>query len=77
MIKYRDHRGGLEASMETAQEFETPKELRKYLEDTYMLPKGTQLKIQHHSFDKRCGWDTHIVIAKNGVLGFTDGPVTL
>jgi len=82
MIKYRDHRGGLDESMATVQEFETREDLLKYISDSWDMfyVKVLDMKIEPYSYDKRIDWDTHIVTVKlphtgdNYIpVGFTNG----
>ena len=81
MFKYRDHRGLLVDSMEAVKEFETKAALVEYLQggiDKYGCGKYKcqNITIEPYGFDKRIGWNTHIVhLDGYGVFGFTDGPV--
>lgn len=63
--------------METVQEFETKRDLIRYLKSDIGLSflfYEHQLSIKHYSFDKRINWDTHIVTINGfGVVGFTNG----
>lgn len=70
-------------SMETVQEFESKKDLVKYLQtelnkwsvNKYDLSKIT-IEKYGNGIDERIGWDTYIVHLEGyGVLGFTDGEV--
>ncbi len=74
-IKYRDHRGSLDESMKTVQEFETKQDLVKYLKENCVVPfYGYNLRMDHYCFDKRINWDTYIVTIKGfGVVGFANG----
>lgn len=77
MFKYRDHRGGLDESMATVQEFDSKEALLNYLAANYgEYAKNidfSKTTIAPYGFDKRIGWDTHIVHLEGyGVFGFTD-----
>lgn len=83
-MKFREHRGSLTAAMETVVEVAGREELiallRRRLADQVIVPVFTvadeDVTISPYGFDKRIGWDTHIVhIAGYGVAGFTDGPL--
>jgi len=77
MFKYRDHRGGLAESMATAQEFSNKENLLHYLAislgDYAKNVDINKTTIKPYGFDKRIGWDSHIVHLEGyGVFGFTD-----
>ncbi len=71
-MRFREHRGGLIDSMSTVVEVgDTAMALRRYL-NGISIPEG-EIEIKPYMFDKRIGWDTHIVTMKGyGVIGFTD-----
>ena len=75
VFKYRDHRGGLDESMETVQEFESKDDLLKYLVDTYDFYPDHKILIKPYCFDDRIKWDTHIVTINGNACGFTDKQV--
>jgi len=78
MFEYRKHRGSLSDSMKTVQEFDTRSGLVEYLQnDIDKLMPGEyncrEITIKPYGFDRRIGWDTHIVCLDGyGVLGFTN-----
>lgn len=73
MTKFRHHRGGLAASMETTVEVATLAELAAELQGAGW-PSGT-IVVAPYGFDDRIGWDTHIVTVDGAAVGFTDGPM--
>lgn len=79
-MKFREHRGSLDESMETCVELDDRADLvahmRRQLAHYYFEFEDAQLKVEPYAIDKRIGWlDTHIVtIDGYGVVGFTDGP---
>ena len=81
MFLYRDHRGLLADSMKTAREFQSKSALISELQNSLnKYGRGEhdckRITIKPYGFDKRTGWDTHIVCLEDyGVLGFTDSPV--
>jgi hypothetical protein len=79
-MKFREHRGGLDASMATVVEFQNRAELLEHcqvlLGPYKFLFSDPHLQIFPYVHDNRIGWDTHIVIIQGyGPIGFTDGPV--
>jgi len=84
MIKYRDHRGGLDESMQTLKEFESIEDLKKYVIERsikegnplrFVHMESSHIEIKEYSDgpDKRIGWDkTYIVIDNVGPIGFCD-----
>ena len=80
-MKFREHRGGLAASMETVVWITNRdmliEHIRKLLAPFDIVVASEDVTIAPYGFDERIGWDTHIVTIKDhGVVGFTDGPVT-
>lgn len=80
MIKFREHRGSLEESMKTVQEFSSRKDLIEHISkrfDPYEI--YSDIKFEHVGFDSRVGWDTYYVLAKfkindeSFVAGMSDG----
>lgn len=79
MIKYRDHRGGLAESMETAQEFQTMDQVREYVTKS-LYPLGVDVTKEnfHSEFyceeDKRIGWKPVCIVTIDGfgVAGWSD-----
>lgn len=73
-MRYRDHRGSLNESMETVKEFTTKDELGLHLKELHPYLNG-KITIEPYAFDKRIGWDTHIVCIGQHGVGFTDGGI--
>lgn len=81
-MKARLHRGGYEASMNTAKEVEPTVEALAafFATDAFggFVPTGIEVTKYGHGTDDRNGWNTHIVTGLIGdhpqpvVLGFTD-----
>lgn len=63
---YRDHRGSLEDSMKTVQEFHTPKELNNHLNTIFSEYGKTviDVKFEYKGLDARIGWETYYVLIK-------------
>lgn len=81
-IRFREHRGGLDASMRTAREFSSYEALREYL--SYLVGSivaGKAVAERYPKYgdnnDDRIGWtDVHIVSSPGyGVIGFMEGPL--
>ena len=79
MIKYRNHRGSLAESMETAQEFETMDEMRAYVAKSLHPFYVEVTKENFHSKfyceeDRRIGWTPVCLVTVNGfgVVGWAD-----
>lgn len=68
LILYRPHRGGLAESLAEAVEVQSREELERRIGQPI-------LAINKHLWDDRIGWDTHIVITAEGVVGMTNGPL--
>lgn len=80
MIKFREHRGGLGASMATVREVADRDALVAWLAESYspygVIVTDDMIAVEPYGFDSRIGWDTYIVtIAGHGVAGFTSGPL--
>lgn len=74
-MKYRQHKGGLSESMATVRDIAAT---RQAMFDALGLDATASLDVKPYGYDSRIGWDTHIVTVEGyGVVGFTDGPVTL
>jgi hypothetical protein len=81
-MKFREHRGGLNESMETLVEVPDRAALLEHLRTVAarwpMAPEITDETVSvnpYYGLDDRTGWDTHIVVIKDyGPMGFTDGP---
>lgn len=70
-MKYRDHRGGLDESMQTM--VDMPRDLESLA--THLGVKSSSIRVEAYGgFDKRIGWDTYIVLVDGVPFGFTDGP---
>ena len=67
-MKYRDHRELLVDSMKTVRDVETLQDLRDHLGADNVL-------IEPYCWDRRIGWDTHIVSIGGCACGFTNGPL--
>lgn len=77
-MKFRYHTGGLKESLATTIEIEPP--TRESLAKALSITKEEQvdpntLLVEFYAYDDRIGWNTYIVTDKDGVLGFTDGPL--
>lgn len=72
-MKYRPHRGGLAESMLEVVELDgSLAALEAHVRKTW--PVG-DIKVEPYGgYDKRIGWDTHIVTIDGSAVGFTDGP---
>lgn len=83
MFKYRDHRGMLDESMDTEQEFDCKKDFINYLQkivNKYGMDNldCNKITIEPYGFDDRIGWDTYIVFLGGwGVFGFTDRQIKI
>lgn len=82
-MKFREHRGNYDDSMETVVELKDKFELIDHLHELLLYCEGGphnfpshHLKVERYVMDGRNGWDTHIVTVDGyGVMGYTDGPV--
>ena len=82
-FKFREHRGGLDEAMQTVVElldFEAlVTHLRKIWRGTAYETGEVTVKpygdTAEERFDRRIGWDTHVVCIDGHAIGFTDGPV--
>jgi hypothetical protein len=72
-MKYREHRGGLADSMKTVREIQPS---LGALAIALKVPPSAITVNKYGDYDKRIGWDTHIVCVNGSPTGFTDGPVT-
>lgn len=81
-IKYREHKGSLDKSLETVQEFESLEQLKNHIQEGFKPYDRRVLEIRiekYGSRDSRINWDTHIVLVKYEgsedfvPCGFTDG----
>lgn len=77
-MKYRDHRGGLNDAMATAQEFTNISQLKAHLSNIFN-EKIVEIKFEYACYDDRIGWDTYYVCIKLkndkefGAVGMSDG----
>lgn len=79
MMQFRWHRGSLDDSMATVRCVRDLPHLLDVIETEFQgVPQvtGENIRIEHYGFDKRIGWDSHVVYLPGyGVIGFTDGPL--
>jgi len=82
LIKYRPHRGSLDAAM--SEVVTLPANYASLLEHIRKDWSGWQvlesINVQPYCFDERIGWNTHVVMARFAnksvvPVGFTDGPL--
>lgn len=80
-MKLREHRGNLADSLATTINIE-PTIDALFIAIRYSLAlygahvDAGAIKVSPYGFDKRIGWDTHIVTVDGyGVFGFSDGPL--
>lgn len=76
-MKFREHRGNLEESMEAVVELEpTGQAIIDHINKLRALvdaPPISAIEIDAYGFDARIGWETFSVrLPGGGVLGFTD-----
>ncbi len=77
MIKFREHRGSLNESMETLKIFKDSEELVEYLKKKFHV-NGVKSRL-YSEHNPSNGWkETHIITIDPGpgVLGFSDKPIT-
>ena len=77
-MRYRQHRGGLGASLKT--QIDIPRTIEAIASEASLalgrIVDKSEITVSAYVHDDRIMWDTHIVeVAGYGVLGFTDGPV--
>lgn len=80
MTRFRWHRGSLDASMATVQEFDGTLAALVAILKADALPwfpalEPDHVKVEPYCFDDRTGWDTHLVTVMGGAVGMTDGPL--
>lgn len=74
MVKYRDHRSGLAESMATERAVSCIDELMEHLRSTgYPDVTAEQLAFLPQGFDKRTGWNSHLVTVDRAPCGYSDG----
>jgi hypothetical protein len=69
-ILYRDHRGSLDASMDTQQIFNNTKEMKEHIQ--HLFGKG-KITTQYYRYDSRIDWDTWLIVHNGSPVGFTKG----
>lgn len=80
-MKFREHRGGLNESMQTVVELPDRAALVAYvdklLQPFYVESVAERLLIEPYGRDPRIGWEQLYIVKLPGygVVGFTDGPV--
>ncbi|MFA7717490.1 MAG: hypothetical protein WC875_02150 [Candidatus Absconditabacterales bacterium] len=80
-ILYRDHRGGLDESLETTRTIKTVEDIKSHLNETLSVfgKQVDSISFKHLGLDTRTGWDTYNVIMKykgekgEFVAGMTNG----
>lgn len=81
-MKFREHRGSFEDSMQTEVHIKDREQLLQHLKNLLepwpTAPPVTEDTVRiepYYGVDPRNGWDTHLVYLKGyGVMGFTDSP---
>jgi hypothetical protein len=73
-MKYRDHRGGLRASMETVREIAPKIDALAII--LKVPPSAIIVEKYGDGIDERIGWDTHLVCVEGLPVGFTDAMPT-
>ena len=71
---YRDHMGSLFSSMETVQTMNDFSELEAYLHKCF---GPGEITVKPYYYDRRIGWDTHLVCHEGRAVGYTDGAITV
>jgi hypothetical protein len=69
-MKFRPQRELLDESMAEAEELDMDSLTKKMVE---RFGPG-EVRIEPYGYDKRIGWNTHIVLHEGRAVGFTDGP---
>lgn len=81
VMRYRDHKAGLEESLKSTQNISSLKELKKHL-DCFYKDFGKEVEdvnFKHIGYDKRINWETYYVLVKckgeqtYSVAGMSDG----
>jgi hypothetical protein len=77
-MKIREHRGLLDEAMSTCKEIEPTMEsvIDQVLSSLpcFLHIKPEDIHVEPYGYDKRIGWDTHVVVVDGyGVYGFIDG----
>lgn len=71
-MKFRPQRGGLDAAMKEVVDVEGLTGLAAHLKTLGW--KFENVTVEPYGFDKRIGWDTHLVCVDGKPVGYTDGP---
>lgn len=79
MTLFRPQRAELAEAMEQVCEVSSLSDLADHLY-RQLEPFGESVKpeditIKPYSYDARIGWDTHVVMVRGSVMGFTNGPL--
>ena len=76
-MKYRHHRGSLEASLETVIEIHSLDELKKVLMKDRKAQQFSdevgELTCKHYCYDERIKWNTWLICEDGNAIGFSDG----
>jgi hypothetical protein len=77
-MKIREHRLLLDDAMATCKEIEPTMKavINEVLSSlpVFLHIKPEDIHVEPYGYDKRIGWDTHVVVVDGyGVYGFTDG----
>lgn len=73
-IKYREHRGSFEESMDTVVDVSDMEDLIKYIKNKQpYLDTSKNIEIEYYGIDYRNNWITFMVTVDGKVAGFTDG----
>ena len=82
MALYRPHRELLDESMADVVSVNSLEHLVEVMRESVIqwypvnkLPTLANIRIEPYGFDKRIGWDTHIVTIDGEAWGFTNGPL--
>lgn len=80
MIKYREHRGGLQESLDTAREFSTLKDCLQYVQGKWNKQPGnihraflTDIELCYYGYDDRVKqelYSVYLKIDRKYILGF-------
>jgi hypothetical protein len=70
-MKFREHRGGLEASLKTVVELEAT----AFALARHLRVGVSDIQVKPYCRDERIDWNTHLVLVHGRPVGFTDGPL--
>jgi hypothetical protein len=67
----------IDEAMKHVREVKTKAELMAFLRDEWLATEATDenVTIEPYGYDKRIGWDTHLLCIDGKAALFTDGPV--